>query len=187
MAVTRNAAFAADEERWSALMVSAQAGHEGDYRSLLGELSEVVLRYLASRIGPQHYLDDCVQETLIAVHQARHTYDSSRKFRPWLFAIVRHKAVDALRKNQSVQNTAERQRAFEEIETGHEQIENGVMSGRLINSLPLDYREAITLTKIVGFSTTEAASHLGISESALKVRVHRAIGKLRKMMEADTL
>ena len=102
MAVTENAAFAADEERWSTLMVSAQAGHEGDYRCLLGELSEVVLRYLASRIGPQHYLDDCVQETLIAVHQARHTYDSSRRFRPWLFAIVRHKAVDALRKNQSV-------------------------------------------------------------------------------------
>ena len=61
------------------------------------------------------------------------------------------------------------------------------MSGRLINSLPLNYREAITLTKIIGLSTAEAATHLGISQSALKVRVHRAITKLRQMMEADTL
>ena len=43
------------------------------------------------------------------------------------------------------------------------------------------------LTKIIGFSIVEAAEKLGISESLVKVRVHRAIRKLRKMMEEDKL
>lgn len=187
MALAPNAAYAADEKRWSALMVSAQAGHESDYRCLLGELSSAVTRYLSSRIGFHHYLDDCVQETLIAVHQARHTYDSNRKFRPWLFSIVRHKAIDALRKQQSQQSAIEAQAGLGQPDVGAEQLENSILSGRLINSLSAPYREAITLTKIVGLSTAEAAAHLSISESALKVRVHRAITQLRRMMEADTL
>lgn len=187
MALAPNADYAADEKRWSALMVSAQAGDEADYRCLLGELSDVVMRYLSSRIGFHHFLDDCVQETLIAIHEARHTYDSNRKFRPWLFAIVRHKAIDALRKQRSQQNIIDSQAVLEQPDIGAEQLENSILSGRLVNSLSAPYREAITLTKIVGLSTSEAAAQLSISESALKVRIHRAITQLRRMMEADTL
>ncbi|MFT4823019.1 MAG: RNA polymerase sigma-70 factor (ECF subfamily) [Halioglobus sp.] len=187
MALAPNAAYAADEKRWSALMVSAQAGDEADYRCLLGELSDVIMRYLSSRIGFHHFLDDCAQETLIAIHQARHTYDSNRKFRPWLFAIVRHKAIDALRKERSQHNAIASHTALERPEVGAEQLENSIMSGRLVNSLSDPYRQAITLTKIVGLSTAEAAAQLSISEGALKVRIHRAITQLRRMMEADTL
>lgn len=98
MAAIEREAYAEDDARWSALMVSAQAGKEEQYRLLLGELAEVVARYLQSRLGDRDFIDDCVQDVLIAVHQARHTYDSRRKFRPWLFAIVRHKAIDSLRR-----------------------------------------------------------------------------------------
>ena len=43
-------------------------------------------------------LEDCVQESLAAVHKARDTYETARLFRPWLFAIVRYKTFDILRK-----------------------------------------------------------------------------------------
>jgi len=187
MEESANTAYAADEARWSALMISAQAGHEADYRNLLGEVSVVVSNYLRSRIGAHEFLDDCVQETLIAVHQARHTYDPKRKFRPWLFAIVRHKAVDALRKQHSVNKLNEQQSEILETHTDPEREDSSFMSGRLLESLSAPYREAITLTKIIGLSTTEAATQLSISESALKVRTHRAIGKLRQLMEVDQL
>lgn len=187
MSATKNAAYAADEDRWSALMQSAQAGHEADYRCLLSELSDVIARYLHSRIGKQHFVDDCVQETLISIHQARHTYDPKRPFRPWLFAIVRHKAIDALRRQQSQQDKFGQQASIEDAGTDNQQLENDIMSGRLIDSLPSPHREAITLTKLVGLSTAEAASQLAISESALKVRVHRALSNLKRMMEADAL
>ncbi len=77
-------------------MVNAQAGNESDYRQLLKELAIVIQKFLRSRFGDHHFIEDWVQEALIAVHQARHTYDPQRPFRPWLFAIVRHKAIDNL-------------------------------------------------------------------------------------------
>ena len=92
-----------DEQCWSRLMVHAQAGNESDYQQLLTELTDVIYNFLRSRFGNHHFIEDCVQETLIAIHQARHTYDRHRPFRPWLFAIVRHKAIDTLRKQRTRQ------------------------------------------------------------------------------------
>jgi RNA polymerase sigma-70 factor (ECF subfamily) len=179
--------FESDELRWAALMVSAQVGHESDYRVLLTEMSEVINRYLRSRFGHHHFIEDCVQETLVAIHQARHTYDSRRPFRPWMFAIVRYKAIDTLRRQRSHQNTLERHRQNLEVNaqvTGSDHPENGMVRGRLLESLSPQYREAITLTKINGLSIAEAARQLSISEGALKVRVHRAMGRLKRMVQA---
>ena len=56
----------------------------------------------------------------------------------------------------------------------------------MLDSLSPQQREALTLTKINGLTIAEAATQLSISESALKVRVHRAIARLRRLVEADT-
>lgn len=177
--------YAQDDRRWSSLMASAQSGNEEDYRQLLGELSELVSRYLNSRLGGYDFVEDCVQEVLIAVHEARHTYDARRPFRPWLFAIVRYKSTDAIRRAEV------RGRYFSPEDSAQEPATSGpdeeLVGGRLIEGLPSSLRDPLTLTKIVGLSTAEAASRLQLSESALKVRVHRAVKRLRKMMEFDEL
>jgi len=178
-----------DEERWSALMVSAQSGNEPDYRFLLGELSVCISRYLYSRFGAHHFIEDCVQETLIAIHQARHTYDARRRFRPWLFAIVRHKAIDMFRRQRSQQQLATAQQELRMTDAAGQNIspmEEDLAQGQLLLSLSPQYREAITLTKIIGMSNAEAAARLSISEGAVKVRVHRAISKLKQLLEAET-
>jgi len=177
-----------DELRWAALMISAQTGHEADYRQLLRELSAAIDRYLRSRFGHHHYIEDCVQESLVAIHEARHTYESHRKFRPWLFAIVRHKAIDTLRRQRSYQNAVDRH-AAEQLDHpqvgGLQHLEKQVFQGHLISALSPEHREAITLTKINGFSNAEAAEQLHISEGALKVRIHRGIGRLKRLVAAD--
>lgn len=177
--------YAEDELRWSSLMVSAQAGNESDYRQLLGELSELVSRYLRSRLGGYDFVEDCVQDVLVAVHEARHTYDGRRPFRPWLFAIVRHKSTDAIRRAEV------RGRYFRPEGSGTEPVTSGpdeaLQTGRLLAQLPENLRQPLELTKIVGLSTAEAARRLQISESALKVRVHRAVKRLRKWMEIEQL
>jgi RNA polymerase sigma-70 factor (ECF subfamily) len=180
--------FESDELRWAALMVSAQAGHEADYCLLLTEMSEVINRYLRSRFGHHHFIEDCVQETLVAIHQARHTYDSCRLFRPWMFAIVRHKAIDTLRRQRSHQNTLERHREDLLVNsdvTGSVHSDSSMEQGRLLEALSPQYREAITLTKIYGLSIAEAAEQLSISQGLLKVRIHRGIARLKRMVEAD--
>lgn len=177
--------YAEDEARWSSLMGRAQTGDALAYRQLLDELSVLVDRYLRARFGAHDFVEDCVQEVLLAVHQARHTYDGRRAFRPWLFAIIRHKSTDALRRSAvrgryhaPLDDCAAPETAAPEAELD---------SGRLLAALPAGLRAALTLTKISGMSTAEAAAELNISESALKVRVHRAVGKLRRMMETDTV
>jgi RNA polymerase sigma-70 factor (ECF subfamily) len=175
--------YAEDEARWSGLMGRAQSGDAAAYRQLLGELSSLVERYLRARLGGHDFLEDCVQEVLLAVHEARHTYDPRRAFRPWLFAIVRHKATDALRRAEvRMRHTVPGE---DYPEPGVAGPEATVDSGRLLAALPDGLRQALTLTKITGLSTSEAAATLNISESALKVRVHRAIGKLRRMMQSE--
>ena len=189
MTETESHPVAADEARWQTLMTSAQTGCEADYRKLLIELSAAIKYYLLSRFGPQHFLEDCVQESLIAIHQARHTYDQRRHFRPWLFAIVRHKAIDTLRRQQSQQQLVQQQldealaNAQHNLAAG--EADGGIIQGRLLTSLSPQHREVLTLTKLIGLSNAEAAARLKISESAVKVRVHRAIGSLKRLMEAD--
>ena len=185
--MTDNAESATDEKRWAILMASAQAGNEDDYRTLLTELSRAIKHYLLSRIGSQHFVEDCVQDTLIAVHQARHTYDPRRRFRPWLFAIVRHKTIDTMRRQRSQQQLARQQEdiLLQEHNTT-EDVDSSITRGRLLDNLSPQHREALTLTRFIGLSNAEAAAQLRISESAVKVRVHRAIGKLTRLMEADS-
>lgn len=177
-----------DEQRWAKLMVNAQAGNESDYRLLLTELTDVIYNFLRSRFGNHHFIEDCVQETLIAIHQARHTYDRRRTFRPWLFAIMRHKAIDTLRKQNTREKITDQYRGEQEIlsQTSQQsEAESELIRGHLLDSLPPDYREALALTKIMGLSVAETAEKLGISKSLVKVRVHRAISKLSRLMEAD--
>jgi len=179
-----------DERCWSKLMVNAQAGNESDYRQLLTELTDVIYNFLRSRFGNHHFIEDCVQETLIAIHQARHTYDQHRPFRPWLFAIVRHKAIDTLRKQNTRQKITSQYTREQEIlsrTSQQSEAESEIIKGRLLESLSVQYREVLVLTKIIGFSVAEAAEKLGISESLVKVRVHRAIRKLKHLIEADKL
>lgn len=175
-----------EEQHWSALMVSAQAGNQHDYQELLNELSAVIERYLKSRLGHHHFIEDCVQDCLIAIHQARHSYDGRRLFGPWLFAIVRHKAIDTLRHQQAQNRLTQHQRERVDCNADNPAImENSIIQGRLINALSVSHSEVITLTKILGLTTAEAAAELSISESAVKVRVHRALGRLKKLLEND--
>jgi RNA polymerase sigma-70 factor (ECF subfamily) len=177
-----------DEQRWSKLMANAQAGNEPDYRLLLTELTDVIYNFLRNRFGNHHFTEDCVQETLIAIHQARHTYDHKRPFRPWLFAIVRHKAIDTLRQQRTRKKVVDQYKREREVlsQAGTQsETESASSEGRLLESLSMQHKEVLVLTKIIGFSIAETAEKLRISESAVKVRVHRAIRKLQQFLERD--
>lgn len=176
-----------DEVRWSALMASAQQGCESDYQQLLTELGEAIAAYLRVRFGSLDIIEDCVQESLIAIHKARNTYEPQRLFRPWLFAIVRYKTIDVLRKKNIDRRRVEILQ-HEEIcdnDRHSEGLDAGLNCGQILAALPDKYRQAIVLTKLEGLSMREAAAQLNISEGAMKVRVHRALDASRQLLEAE--
>lgn len=162
----------ADEQRWSELMAAAHRGDARLYEQLLHELAGAIRAYVRSRFGALAFTDDCVQECLIAIHNARHTYDPRRPFRPWLFAIVRNKTVDLLRRSYTSRRASE---GMTGLDDAAPDPRAEVEAGEILAGLKPEFRNALTLTKLIGYSINEAAEHAGISVTAMKSRVSRAI------------
>ena len=166
-------------------MVRANAGDGDAYRELLTEISDVIQGYLRKRFGDPVFVEDCVQESLLAVHRARHSFDPRRSFRAWLFAIVRYKSIDLLR----AKGTRERNEVLNpdavDGGTSSRNLDAEIQAAQLLTRLDPEQREAIVLTKLRGVSQAEAAAQLGVSVSALKSRVSRGIRRLRKWLEQE--
>ena len=166
-------------------MERANRGDGDAYRELLTEIGDVIHGYLHKRFGDPGFVEECVQESLLAVHRARHSFDPRRSFRAWLFAIVRHKAIDLLRKR----GTRERFEVLdsEALEAGpsHSDLEARISAAQLLNQLDPEQREAIILTKLRGVSLSDASGQLGVSLSAVKSRVSRGIRRLRSLLDEE--
>ncbi len=173
-----------DEQRWSQWMAAANGGDSSAYEQLLLEVGAAVEAYLASRFGAVDFLEDCVQECLLAVHRARASYDPRRAFRPWLFTIVRHKAIDQLRRRQV--RRGEGRGLDPEGGPMHPADPGAALEGaRLLANLAPPQREAIALTKYTGLTVAEAAERVGISRTAMRSRVRRALRELRDRLARE--
>ncbi len=180
----RSQRYEEDESRWSEWMRRAHGGDTDAYRRLLEELSGAIERYLRARLGDGPFVEDCVQESLLALHKARASYDPRRPFRPWMFAIVRHKAIDLMRRR----GTRERYEVDAEHESAPDRLPEpgaALEAARLLEELEPKYREALVMTKLEGRSLAEAAEVAGVSVGAMKTRVHRAIRLVQGIMERE--
>ncbi len=180
-----------DEQRWSNLMHRTQKGDEEAYHQLLCELSKVINAYLCRQFGQAAFIDDCVQESLIAIHKARHTYNHERPFKPWMNALVKYKTIDVLRKYNTEYETYDIEDLFVQNElqqnTNNYSIDDHLAGMQLLNKIPRTYSEVLLCTKFMGFSVEETAERLNISQSAVKQRVKRAISKTKNLLQANSI
>ena len=172
----------ADEPTLARLMRLSQAGDKQAYGALLDACRRWLRGYYSRRVAPSS-LDDLVQETLIALHTKRASWDSSRPFLPWLAAIARYRWVDHLRRLYR----ADAQELHEDlIGTDDEPaIAARISIERLMGLLPPAQQDAISLVKIEGLSIAEASEKTGQSESFVKVNIHRGLKKLTAMIEKE--
>lgn len=176
-----NAVAAPPIDLWGNLMAAAQRGEAAPYRRLLAELRPWLVRYFSRRLPPSA-VEDAVQETLIAIHNKRQTYEPERPFGPWLAGIARYKWIDRLR-------SAGRHAADELPETlGTPDHESAVTSAialeQLLATLKPAQAEVIRLVKLSGLSIEEAAARTGQSAALVKVNIHRGLGRLAKLVES---
>lgn len=168
------------EDEWGQLMAAAQDGHGGAYRQLLDELRGWLLRFYARRLPPGS-VDDAVQDTLIAIHQKRHTYDRERPFTPWLAAVARYKWIDRLRQ---MSRTPTDPLDDDVAEPDHG---DAVVSATLLDQLMAELKPAqasvIRLVKIDGYSIKEAGARTGQSSALVKVNIHRGVARLSAMIQ----
>ncbi len=165
---------------WGALMAAAQAGDAGAYNRLLVDIRAWLRRYYARRLPPS-MIEDAVQDTLMALHEKRHTYDPARPFEPWLAAIARHKWIDRLRAMKS----AATESLSEDIPVADHgaAVTSAWSLERLLRELKPAQSEAIRLVKLQGLSIEEASSVTGQSVSLVKVNIHRGLGRLIAMVK----
>lgn len=179
------------ESRWRSWMSEAQRGDRSCYELLLVELLPFVRRIVRGRIGDRPAAEDIVQEVLLSIHTARHTYRSERPFTPWVRAIARNAVIDWRRRQSRLQR---REVALEGHEVAGAVEPVTAVSGELspdlrraLETLPEPQRQAVLLLKVQGLSVSEAAEHVGISAGALKLRAHRGYRALRSVLGREPL
>jgi RNA polymerase sigma-70 factor (ECF subfamily) len=175
-----NMTTAYSEEALKALMLLALDGDEAAYRRLLTALRALLVGYYSRRMAAATKADmeDLVQETLLALHSRRSTYDRKRAFTAWFFSIARYKLIDHHR-GYGGRRLAETELG-EEIESdfSEDTMTARMDVERLLDGLSPKQQELIRQVKLEGRSVADTANRTGQSESAVKVSIHRALKAL---------
>jgi RNA polymerase sigma-70 factor (ECF subfamily) len=165
------------------------AGDAPQYRAFLEGLTGHMRAYLRRRLPKAlDDVEDILQETLLAVHNARHTYREGQPLTAWLHAIARYKLMDFFRAHarrealhDSFDDEHERIFAASDDEPANARRDIGV----LLETLPDRHRLPIVFVKLQGLSVAEASLASGMSESAIKVGVHRGLKALAARLRGD--
>ncbi len=183
-------AAVAEPARLSALMERAQGGDGAAYAALLRDCLPLIRRMARQNGVRPDILDDVVQDTLLTIHRARHTFDPARPFTPWLRAIVQRRGVDVMRRvgrqGSREMHAPLAYEAHPDPAAGAEQhVADRGRAERLVAAvalLPPGQREAMEQLGLQERSLAEASLLTGRSPGALKVNLHRALKSLRMIM-----
>lgn len=168
-------------------MRAAQQGDKHCYEQLLRELRTAISAYLRSRLGQTEFIEDVTQECLLSVHAGRQSYDTDRPFRAWLFAIVRHRTIDFLRRQRGPWSIPAADHEDPSELTAPESLQAACEASTLLAQLNPAQREIIVLMKYLGLSAEESGQYLGISVASARVRLHRALHEIRRLLRSDRL
>ena len=165
------------------LMMRSLEGDKIAYGELLRATARLLRPYLSARLQNDAEIDDLMQEILLSIHKARHTYDGQRPYKPWVYAIARYRLQDHFRsyygdKLRHAVDLAEIDLAAPVTETA---IDYESIRGELAH-LPEKQADILRLMYQEGYTVREVAEKMGMGESAVKVAAHRAYKALRKRL-----
>ncbi len=177
----RQARFTDRENQLRELLLKGLGGDAPSYHRFLKALSAHLRAYFRKRLFQQpDDVEDLVQDTLLAVHNQRHTYLSDQPLTAWMHAIARYKLVDLLRARSSREALTDplddELEVFASSDTDAAEASKDL--NKLLAQLPDRQRLPILHVKLEGLSVIEAAQLTGMSESAIKVGVHRGLKAL---------
>ncbi len=183
-----DAHFSDFESGLKPLWLRAQSGDDLAYREALrliaGRLRAYFRRHLMNLPDD---VEDLVQETLLALHLHRGSYDPSHAVTAWVLGISRHKLVDLYRRRgrrEALHDPIDELEDFLAAEESGEMLAN-VDLRSLLDELPQAQRVAIEMTKLEGLTVAQASARTGVSESAIKVQVHRGLKRLAVLVRKE--
>lgn len=176
------------EEQLRHWFIAGLAGDQAQYRRALDLLSRHLRAFLRKRLptSPED-VEDLLQESLLAVHLHRHTYDPAQLFTPWVYTITRHKLIDFTRRRARLDGPLdplddEHEFLAAEDDQAHEARRD---LEKLLTQLPDRFRLPLLHTKLEGLSVAEAAARTGMTAAAIKIGVHRGLKALAALIQQE--
>lgn len=182
-----------DDDGFADVMARYCDGEARAFEELYAGLAPRILGYLRAMVGEQAAAEDLLQLTFMKLHRSRATYVRGANPVPWLYTIAHRTCIDEMRRR-----TRSRVRLSQDGELPHEPTvgitgtaevegsgeDDAAMARGLaaLASLPYPLRQAVVLIKIHGHSSAEAASIVGTTAGAIKVRAHRGYVALRRRL-----
>jgi len=165
-----------------------------DWQSVLAENDPWLQAVVFARLGSRDAVDEVMQEVALAAVRQSAPLKDPTKVAPWLYRLAIRQTLiyrrKAGRRRKLTQNYADRYQPQEADERQYEPIDWLIAGERqklvrdsLATLLPRD-AEILLLKYTQDWSYRQIAQHLGVSESAVEARLHRARGRLRKCLAA---
>lgn len=179
----------ADEAQLRALLLKGLAGDEAAHRAFLSEAAAALRAFFRNRLrGAPEDAEDLVQETLVALHTRRDSYDPSYPLSAWMYAIARYRLIDFLRRQRRRGAHA----SIDDLDIGEPDREYEASDAKrdvatLLEKLPPKQSAAIRLVKLEEKSIKEASAITGYSESDIKISIHRGLKALTRLMGQEQL
>lgn len=165
----------------TALFRTGLSGDQAAYGKFLTTISPMLRRMISKNIAIAD-VEDVLQEVLISIHKARHTYDGQRPIMPWLSSIANFRITDHLRKHYSQMrhktlDIADYENILLDVT---EEVSANESIDELFEEVSEKHKKILTMMHVDGYTAKEVGKRMGMNESAVKVAAHRAIKKIRK-------
>lgn len=177
------------ESRLRSLLLKGLAGDEAAYRQFLQATTTHLRAFLRRRLSrwPDE-VEDLVQESLLAIHNQRLSYDTTAPLTAWMHAIAKYKLIDWLRRHARRETLNDplddENELFSTADADAHEAQRDL--GKMLELLPEQQRAAIMHTKVDGWSVRETATALGMSEANVKVAVHRGLNALAAKLRNES-
>ncbi|HVY84638.1 MAG TPA: sigma-70 family RNA polymerase sigma factor [Caulobacterales bacterium] len=177
----------ADEAHLRTLFLQGRDGDAAAHRTFLMEAAALLRAYFRNRLrnAPED-AEDLVQETLVALHTKRDTYDPMYPLTSWIYAIAKYRLIDHVRRKQR----RGPHESIDDVELGDLAPDYEASDAKrditaLLAKLPPKQRDAIRLVKLEEKSVREAAQITGFSESDIKISIHRGLKALMRLLAEE--
>ena len=170
------------------LLIDAQNGDTLAYQSFLEQAAAMLRPFVAKRIFNANDVEDVLQDVLVGLHKARHTYIPGRPILSWLFAIARYKLIDHIRKvsrvnkQEIVDDDAFAHMWAEDIDLRLD-VDVSDHLKEAMDQLSDSYKQIISMLQLEGYKIREIAEALNLNESAVKTAAHRGYKLMRRYLE----
>jgi RNA polymerase sigma-70 factor (ECF subfamily) len=166
------------------LLAACRRGDPQAFEEIVERTYRHVYTQALRLVGDRQDAEDVAQEAYVRVFRGLAGFRGDAQFETWLYRIVSNAAMTHLRRRRRfgevlTERTAEPLELRAEVRVAEEAVERDALE-RALEALPMSMRSVVVMKDVYGLSCREIGDQIGISEGAVKVRLHRARKRLKE-------